>query len=63
MATASETPIGEELAEPPEFDLECLFDDPSNPSQLTVFSPETRRLTTEWLTVDRAAAVSLDRVR
>lgn len=47
----------------PEFELECLYDDPSSPSELTVFSPETPAIATEWLTVDRSAAVSLDRMR
>jgi hypothetical protein len=47
----------------PEFELECLYDDPSNPSELTIFSPEPPAMATEWLTVDRAAAVRLDRMR
>lgn len=47
----------------PEFGLGCLFDDPSNPSTVTVFSPETDRLRTEWLTADRSTAVALESVR
>lgn len=47
----------------PKTELACLFDDPSDPSELTVFSPETPRMATEWLTVDRASAVRLDRMR
>lgn len=44
-------------------ELECLYDDPSNPSKLTIFSPEPRRLATEWVTADRSTAVRLDRLR
>ncbi len=47
----------------PEIELACLYDDPSDPSELTVFSPETPRTVTEWLTVDRASAIRLDRIR
>jgi len=47
----------------PEVNLACLYDDPSNPSELTIFSPETPRMATEWLTVDRSAAVRLDRMQ
>jgi len=48
------------VRERPGFELECLYDDPS---ELTIFSPDTRRLATEWLTVDRSTAVRLDRMR
>lgn len=58
---ATATRSGERLEETPEFELECLYDEPSNPSELTVFAPD--RLTTEWLTADRSAAVPLDRIR
>jgi hypothetical protein len=47
----------------PEFELACLYGDPSNPRELTVFSPADHRMSTEWLTVDRSAAVSLTDVR
>lgn len=46
-----------------EFELECLYDDPSSPSEVTIFSPETPAMATEWLTVDRSATVRLDRMR
>jgi hypothetical protein len=55
---ASTSTEGVEAA--PEFELNCLYDDPSNPSELTIFSPETM---TEWMTVDRSSAVRLDRIR
>lgn len=52
-----------DLEAPPEFELECRFDDPADPSELTVFAPGERRVATEWLTVDRATAVPLDWIR
>lgn len=63
MDTANATPSIARLRETPEFELEWLYDDPSSPSELTIFSPESRRLATEWVTVDRSAAVRLDRIR
>jgi len=51
------------LRDRPEFELECLYDDPSSPSELTIFSPEPPRLATEWVTADRSTAVRLDRMR
>jgi hypothetical protein len=51
------------LRQAPEFELECLYDDPSSPSELTIFSPETPEMATEWLTVDRSSAIRLDRMR
>jgi hypothetical protein len=47
----------------PEVELECLYDDPSSPSELTIFSPETPAMATEWLTVDRSSARSLEEMR
>ncbi|WP_299333643.1 hypothetical protein [Haloplanus sp.] len=44
-------------------ELECLFDDPADPSELTVFAPGTDSLATEWLTIDWETARSLDRLR
>ncbi|WP_338741255.1 hypothetical protein [Haloplanus salilacus] len=44
-------------------ELECLLDDPTDPSKLTVFAPGTDSLATEWLTIDWEAARSLDRLR
>jgi len=57
------TPSTADLRSAPEFDLECLFDDPSDPSELTIFSPEDGKLSTEWITTDRTTARALDRVR
>jgi len=63
MNATSATPSTAELRETPEFELEYLYDDPSSPSELTIFSPDTRRLATEWVTVDRSSAVRLDQIR
>ena len=51
------------LRQAPEFELECLYDDPASPSEVTIFSPGTPEMATEWLTVDRSSAVGLDRMR
>ncbi len=53
----------ETLTETPEFELECLYDDAADPAELTVFTPENQRLTTEWVTTDVSTAVPLEEVR
>lgn len=63
MNDATEPRSERDLCEAPTFELEHLVDDETDPSELTVFSPSTDTLTTEWLTVDRADAVPLDSVR
>lgn len=63
MGVTAETRSDDELTAMPTFELECLYDDPADPTELTVYAPETERLATEWVTVDRSAAVSLERVR
>ncbi|MFB6122344.1 MAG: hypothetical protein ABEJ78_02655 [Haloferacaceae archaeon] len=60
--TSGRRPPGAELEETPEFDLECIYDDPENPAELTIFSPESEDLTTEWITTDRSTAVPLEKV-
>ena len=47
----------------PRVGLECRYDDPFDPSELTVYAPGERRRVTEWITVEHTAAVRLDRVR
>jgi hypothetical protein len=47
----------------PEITLKHLFDDRSDPSELTIFSPTPRNLATEWVTADRETAVGLDEMR
>ncbi|MES3518331.1 MAG: hypothetical protein PPP58_11785 [Natronomonas sp.] len=39
------------------------YDDPDDPTELTVFPPDSEAVTTEWLTVDPAAAVPLPEMR
>ena len=50
-------------SEPSRPDLACLFDDPSNPSKLTLYPAGTDSPATEWLTVDWGTVRSLDRHR
>jgi hypothetical protein len=44
-------------------DLQHLYDDAENPSEVTIFSPGSERFPTEWITVDRTTAVSLSDAR
>lgn len=53
----------EPIEDVPEFELEYLYDDPVDPSELTIFAPTEDRLATEWITVDRSAAVPIEVVR
>jgi hypothetical protein len=50
------------VREPLDVDLEWLFDDPDDPSEITVFTPRGERTATEWITVDAATAVSVDEI-
>jgi hypothetical protein len=54
---------GAELEAPPEYELDCLYDDCDDPSELTIFSPTSPGLATEWVTADASSAVPLDRDR
>jgi len=57
---AQELPV-EEL---PEFELECMYDDWDDPSEVTIFSTDDEdSLYTAWITVDREHAVELGDVR
>ena len=51
------------LEELPQFDLEYLFDDDDNPTEVTIFADDPETLSTQWITVDREVAVPLDEVR
>jgi hypothetical protein len=51
------------LEELPQFDLEYLFDDDDDPTEVTVFSDDPESLSTQWITVDRQHAVPLEEVR
>jgi len=48
----------------PEFELECMYDDWDDPSEVTIFSTDDEdSLYTAWLTADRALTVSLSELR
>ncbi len=48
----------------PEFELECMYDDWDEPTEVTVFSTaDGDSLYTAWLTADRDHAVSLADLR
>jgi hypothetical protein len=60
----SETDVEVEFDQLPEFELECMYDDWDEPSEVTIFSTdEADSLYTAWLTTDRSNAVSLEDVR
>lgn len=63
MSVTTEPPSDTELDETPEFELDCLYDDPENPSELTIFASDIQQSVTEWVTADRSATVSLDQIR
>jgi hypothetical protein len=48
----------------PEFELECMYDDWDEPTEVTIFSTDDGdSLYTAWLTADRSHAVSLAELR
>jgi hypothetical protein len=51
------------LTDEPEFELECLFDDMEEPTELTIFTPEGSATASEWITIDRPSAVSVTEIR
>jgi hypothetical protein len=66
MSVVDRSAQGEALPveELPEFELECMYDDWDNPSDVTIFSTaDDDSLYTAWLTVDREHAVGLDEIR
>ena len=63
MSTTTTPSSDTDLDEAPEFELDCLYDDPENPSELTIFPSDLQQSVTEWVTADRSAAVSLDELR
>jgi hypothetical protein len=63
MSTTTTPPSEADLDETPEFELDCLYDDPEDPSELTIFPSNLQESVTEWVTADRSAAVSLDELR
>ncbi|MDS0296158.1 hypothetical protein [Halogeometricum luteum] len=63
MNSEKRTPVPDDADDAPDVELEWLYDDRADPSELTIFSPGERTLATEWITVDRSVARSLDSVR
>lgn len=58
LATSNEA-----LTNYPDFDLNCLIDDETDPHEVTIFAPASTDITTHWITIDIDAAVALDDVR
>lgn len=61
------SPTDDRLAIPdhdtlPEFELEYIWDDPDDPSKVTVFSTENNNPETEWLMADQDTVVPLSDV-
>lgn len=50
------------IDELPTFELDCGFDDPDDPEEVTIFAPDSEAVTTNWLSIDIRYAVSLDDV-
>lgn len=61
--SATDLPSGRVPAFASEFELRGRYDDPEDPTELTVFSPGSDRITTEWVTADRSVLVPLDGIR
>ncbi|EMA34225.1 DUF7511 domain-containing protein [Haloarcula japonica] len=62
--SATTSPLSDtDLNETPEFELDCLYDDPEDPSELTIFPSDRQQSVTEWVTADRSATVSLEKLR
>lgn len=52
-------PENASLFEYPDTDLAHLVDDQDNPTEVTIFSPESDDPTTSWITIDIDATVSI----
>lgn len=63
MYVQEELGVDGELNEQPDFELECLFDDMEEPTELTIFTPEGEATASEWITVDRQSAVPVTQLR
>ncbi|MXR50537.1 hypothetical protein GRX03_02800 [Halovenus sp. WSH3] len=63
MYTHEQQATDRSLDEQPEFELECLFDDMQEPTELTIFTPEGEATASEWITVDRHSAVPVTEIR
>ncbi|MFT4947072.1 MAG: hypothetical protein ACI8TL_001312 [Natronomonas sp.] len=63
MSIQERSDADEELTDEPEFELECLFDDMEEPTELTIFTPEGEATASEWITIDRPSAVPVTEIR
>ena len=63
MSIQEQPAVDEQLDSEPEFELECLFDDMEEPTELTIFTPEGSATASEWITIDRPSAVSVTEIR
>lgn len=63
MSIQEQPDVDEQLDAEPEFELECLFDDMEEPTELTIFTPEGSATASEWITIDRPSAVSVTEIR
>jgi hypothetical protein len=51
---------GTDADSPEGFELECLFDDTGNPTEVTIFSPRAEEAATRWMTTDRSVAIPFE---
>ena len=63
MSSREFRPSEDSVGDVPGAELGCLYDDPDDPSELTIFVPETPERTTAWITIDKPSAVSLEEYR
>jgi hypothetical protein len=52
-----------EIDEPPDFELSHRFDDPNDPSEITVFPDAEEGSTSQWLSIDTGYALPLEEIR
>ena len=48
------------MDELPSFELDYGFDDPDEPTEVTIFAPDAELVTTTWLSMDANFAVSIE---
>jgi hypothetical protein len=52
------------LDDPPEFDLRCRFDDPKDPTEVTVFPADNgENMTEQWVSIEKGYALPIEEVR
>lgn len=62
-ATSPPPSAPREVDEPPDFELSHRFDDPDDPSEVTVFSDSDEGSTTRWLSIGTGYALPLEEIR